>query len=158
MAAEILGSRWNILIIRELFLGSTRFNELRKGLPKLSPTLLSRRLKELEDHGVLIFKADDKKVNSGELKKIFKIKIDGNDNNDEEVKKDIRIKINSDDMSDIDIQSIFEEIQAQLTDEEFNEVRSKLEDARSELENALTEASDQLDNVDIDIQVEVENN
>ena len=113
---------------------------------------------ELEDHGVLIFKADDKKVNSGELKKIFKIKIDGNDNNDEEVKKDIRIKINSDDMSDIDIQSIFEEIQAQLTDEEFNEVRSKLEDARSELENALTEASDQLDDVDIDIQVEVENN
>ncbi|MDC1421912.1 hypothetical protein N8250_06560, partial [Gammaproteobacteria bacterium] len=106
----------------------------------------------------LIFKADDKKVNSAELKKIFKIKIDGNDNNDEEVKKDIRIKINSDDMSDIDIQSIFEEIQAQLTDEEFNEVKSKLEDARSALENALTEASDQLDNVDIDIQVEVENN
>ena len=61
-------------------------------------------------------------------------------------------------MSDIDIQSIFEEIQAQLTDEEFNEVKSKLEDARSALENALTEASDQLDNVDIDIQVEVENN
>jgi DNA-binding HxlR family transcriptional regulator len=53
MAAEILGSRWNILIIRELCLGSTRFNELKKGLPKLSPTLLSRRLKELEDHGVL---------------------------------------------------------------------------------------------------------
>ena len=46
----------------------------------------------------------------------------------------------------------------ELTDEEFNEVRSKLEDARSELENALTEASDQLDDVDIDIQVEVENN
>ena len=53
MAAEILGSRWNILIIRELCLGSTRFSELRKGLPKLSPTLLSRRLKELEAHGVL---------------------------------------------------------------------------------------------------------
>jgi len=113
---------------------------------------------EIEDHEVLIFKADNKKVNSGELKKIFKIKIDGNDNNDEEVKKDIRIKINSDDMSDIDIQSIFEEIQAQLTDEELNEVKSKLEDAKSALETALTEASDQLDTVDIDIQVEVENN
>ena len=111
---------------------------------------------EIEDHEVLIFKADNKKVNSGELKKIFKIKIDGNDNNDEEVKKDIRIKINSDDMSDIDIQSIFEEIQAQLTDEELNEVKSKLEDAKSALEKALTEASDQLDTVDI--QVEVENN
>jgi len=113
---------------------------------------------EIEDHEVLIFKADNKKVNSGELKKIFKIKIDGNDNNDEEVKKDIRIKINSDDMSDIDIQSIFEKIQAQLTDEELNEVKSKLEDAKSALETALTEASDQLDTVDIDIQVEVENN
>ena len=56
---------------------------------------------ELEDHGVLIFKADNKKVNSGDLKKIFKIKIDGNDNNDEEVKKDIRIKINSDDFKQL---------------------------------------------------------
>jgi len=68
MAAEILGSRWNILIIRELFLGSTRFNELRKGLPKLSPTLLSRRLKELEDHGVLNKMPTSKNKKSTEYK------------------------------------------------------------------------------------------
>ena len=78
--------------------------------------------------------------------------------NDEEVKKDIRIKVNTDDMSDIDIQSIFDEIQIQLSDEEYSEVKSKLEDARSELENELAAAADQLGNVDLDIQVEVDKN
>jgi hypothetical protein len=97
-------------------------------------------------------------MSSNELKKIFKIKIDGNDENEEEVKKDIRIKINTDDMSDIDIQSIFDEIQIQLSDEEYIEVKSKLEDAKSELENELAGAADQLGNVDIDIQVEVDEN
>ena len=58
-------------------------------------------------------------------------------------------------MSNIDIQSIFEEIQMQLTDEELSELKSKLEDARFELENALAE--EQLDNVGIDVQVEVKN-
>jgi len=48
MAAEILGSRWTLLLLRELIMGSTRFNELRRGLPKMSPALLSKRLKELE--------------------------------------------------------------------------------------------------------------
>lgn len=48
MAAEILCSRWTLLLLRELILGSTRFNELRRGLPKMSPALLSKRLKELE--------------------------------------------------------------------------------------------------------------
>ena len=90
--------------------------------------------------------------------KIFKIKIDGNDVNKEKVKKDIRIKVNTDDMSDIDIQSIFDEIQIQLSDEEYIEVKSKLEDAKSELQNELAEAADQLGNVDIDIQVEVDKN
>jgi hypothetical protein len=97
-------------------------------------------------------------MSSNELKKIFKIKIDGNDENEEEVKKDIRIKVNTDDMSDIDIQSIFDEIQIQLSDEEYIEVKSKLEDAKSELENELAEVADQLGNVDIDIQVEVDKN
>ena len=97
-------------------------------------------------------------MGSNELKKIFKIKIDGNDENEEKVKKDIRIKVNTDDVSDIDIQSIFDEIQIQLSDEEYSEVKSKLEDARSELENELAAAADQLGNVDLDIQVEVDKN
>ena len=53
MAAEVLCTRWTVLILRELFAGSTRFNELRKGVPLMSPTLLSKRLKELEIAGVI---------------------------------------------------------------------------------------------------------
>jgi DNA-binding HxlR family transcriptional regulator len=53
MAAEILCTRWTILILRELCAGSTRFNELRKGVPLMSPSLLSKRLKELEKFGVI---------------------------------------------------------------------------------------------------------
>ena len=113
---------------------------------------------KLKNHKVILLDTSDHKtMGSNELKKIFKIKIDGNEN-DEEVKKDIRIKVNTDDMSDIDIQSIFDEIQIQLSDEEYSEVKSKLEDARSELENELAAAADQLGNVDLDIQVEVDKN
>jgi DNA-binding HxlR family transcriptional regulator len=53
MAAEVLCSRWTVLIIRELLSGSTRFNDLRRGVPRMSPTLLSKRLKELEKAGVI---------------------------------------------------------------------------------------------------------
>jgi DNA-binding HxlR family transcriptional regulator len=53
MAAEILGSRWTLVLLRELLAGSTRFNELRRGVPRMSPALLSKRLKELEAVGVL---------------------------------------------------------------------------------------------------------
>ena len=48
MAAEVLCTRWTVVLLRELVAGSTRFNELRRGLPKMSPALLSQRLKELE--------------------------------------------------------------------------------------------------------------
>ncbi len=53
MASEILCSRWTTLVIRELMCGSTRFNDLRRGVPKMSPALLSKRLKELERSGVV---------------------------------------------------------------------------------------------------------
>ncbi|WP_146592128.1 winged helix-turn-helix transcriptional regulator [Puniceibacterium confluentis] len=53
MASEILCSRWTPLLIRELMCGSTRFNDLRRGLPRMSPTLLSKRLGELETAGVV---------------------------------------------------------------------------------------------------------
>lgn len=53
MAAEVVCSRWTLLVIRELLCGSTRFNDLRKGVPRMSPTLLSKRLKELELLGVV---------------------------------------------------------------------------------------------------------
>ena len=54
MAAEIVCSRWTALVLRELLCGSTRFNDLRRGVPLMSPTLLSKRLKELEEAGVIV--------------------------------------------------------------------------------------------------------
>lgn len=54
MAAEIVCSRWTALVVRELLCGTTRFNELRRGVPLMSPTLLSKRLKELEAAGVIV--------------------------------------------------------------------------------------------------------
>jgi DNA-binding HxlR family transcriptional regulator len=54
MAAEIICSRWTLLVLRELVMGSSRFNELRRGLPSMSPALLSKRLKELEAAGIVI--------------------------------------------------------------------------------------------------------
>ena len=53
MASELLCTRWTMVLLRELIAGSTRFNDLRRGVPKMSPTLLSQRLKELEAAGVL---------------------------------------------------------------------------------------------------------
>jgi DNA-binding HxlR family transcriptional regulator len=53
MAAEIICSRWTALVLRELLSGTTRFNDLRRGVPLMSPTLLSKRLKELAEAGVI---------------------------------------------------------------------------------------------------------
>jgi len=53
MAAEVLCTRWTIVLLRELVAGTTRFNDLRRGVPKMSPALLSTRLKELELAGVI---------------------------------------------------------------------------------------------------------
>ena len=54
MAAEIVCSRWTALVVRELLCGTTRFNDLRRGVPLMSPTLLSKRLKGLEEAGVIV--------------------------------------------------------------------------------------------------------
>jgi DNA-binding HxlR family transcriptional regulator len=53
MAAEVLCTRWTVVLLRELVAGSTRFNELRRGVPRMSPALLSRRLKDLESAGIV---------------------------------------------------------------------------------------------------------
>jgi DNA-binding HxlR family transcriptional regulator len=53
MAAEILCTRWTVVLLREFIAGSTRFNELRRGVPRMSPALLSQRLKELEVAGII---------------------------------------------------------------------------------------------------------
>jgi DNA-binding HxlR family transcriptional regulator len=53
MAAELLCTRWTMVLLRELVAGTTRFNDLRRGVPKMSPTLLSQRLRELEAAGIV---------------------------------------------------------------------------------------------------------
>ncbi|HVC14900.1 MAG TPA: helix-turn-helix domain-containing protein [Acidimicrobiales bacterium] len=52
-AMELLDERWTMLVVRELVTGSHRFNDLRRGLPKMSPTLLSKRLNQLTRAGVV---------------------------------------------------------------------------------------------------------
>jgi DNA-binding HxlR family transcriptional regulator len=54
MAAEILCTRWTVVLLRELLAGSTRFNDLRRGVPRMSPALLSQRLKDLEVAGIVV--------------------------------------------------------------------------------------------------------
>ena len=53
MAAEVLSTRWTIVLLREMLAGSTRFNDLRRGVPRMSPALLSQRLRDLEAAGVV---------------------------------------------------------------------------------------------------------
>lgn len=50
---DLLGERWSLLIVRELLSGSVRFNDIRRGIPRVSKTMLSARLKELLDAGVI---------------------------------------------------------------------------------------------------------
>jgi DNA-binding HxlR family transcriptional regulator len=52
-ACEILADRWTLLIVRELLFGSRRFNDLRRGLPRISRSLLVARLRHLEANGVI---------------------------------------------------------------------------------------------------------
>jgi DNA-binding HxlR family transcriptional regulator len=53
-ATEVIGEKWTILILRELLLGTTRFNDFQRALSRISPTLLTKRLKHLEEKGILI--------------------------------------------------------------------------------------------------------
>ena len=52
-AAEVIGGRWTLLILRELICGASRFNEIRRGVPLVSPSLLAQRLRELETADII---------------------------------------------------------------------------------------------------------
>lgn len=52
-AVEVLGDRWSLLVLRDLLLGSTRFNDLARGLPGLSRSLLAKRLRQFERAGLI---------------------------------------------------------------------------------------------------------
>lgn len=53
MACELIEPRWTILILTEMWTGASRFNDIRRGVPGISPTLLSKRLKEMEAKGLI---------------------------------------------------------------------------------------------------------
>ncbi len=55
-ATEIVGDKWTMLILRELLLGTCRFNDFVRSMSRISPTVLTKRLKMLEDKGVVIRK------------------------------------------------------------------------------------------------------
>jgi DNA-binding HxlR family transcriptional regulator len=53
-AVELLGDRWTLLIVRDMLIGASRFNEIARGLPGLSRALLSRRLRQLLSAGLIV--------------------------------------------------------------------------------------------------------
>ena len=53
LASDVLSDRWTLLIVRELVLGNTRFNDIARGLPGISRSLLAQRLRHLERKGVI---------------------------------------------------------------------------------------------------------
>jgi len=52
-AVELIGERWALLIVRDLLVGARRFTDLKQGLPRIPTNILSARLKELQDGGVV---------------------------------------------------------------------------------------------------------
>lgn len=55
-ASELLGEKWTFLIIREALMGATRFNEFQRGMALISPTMLTKRLNELTENGLMVRK------------------------------------------------------------------------------------------------------
>lgn len=55
-AADMIGDKWTLLLMRELFVGSNRYNAFQRALPRISPTVLSKRLKQMEADGLIIKK------------------------------------------------------------------------------------------------------
>jgi DNA-binding HxlR family transcriptional regulator len=53
LSSELLAERWTLLVVRELLAGARRFNDIRRGVPRISPTLLKNRLLNLEHAGVV---------------------------------------------------------------------------------------------------------
>jgi len=53
LAAELLCERWTLLVLSRVIDGCHRFSDIQRGVPRISPTLLSRRLEQLEDGGLI---------------------------------------------------------------------------------------------------------
>lgn len=71
-ASEIIGDKWVLLILREMLLGTTRYNDFQRALPRISPTVLSKRLKQMEQHGLIV-----KKTTAGGRSKEYRLTASG---------------------------------------------------------------------------------
>lgn len=60
VAASVLCEKWTLQIIREMFFGSTRYSEIQKYIPNISPSLLRTRLRFLEEQGLILRKRGEK--------------------------------------------------------------------------------------------------
>ncbi|MEZ4498791.1 MAG: helix-turn-helix domain-containing protein [Thermomicrobiales bacterium] len=58
IASEVLAEKWTMLVLRELLAGSHRFNDLQRGVPLMSASLLSQRLRSLEQWGLIVRQQD----------------------------------------------------------------------------------------------------
>lgn len=63
-AAGIIGDKWILLLLRELFMGSTRYNDFQRAIPRISPSILSKRLKQLEQTGLVVKKQSQNQKSS----------------------------------------------------------------------------------------------
>ena len=57
-AADMIGDRWVLLLMREFFMGASRYKDFQSALPRISPTVLSNRLKQMEMNGMIIKKSN----------------------------------------------------------------------------------------------------
>ena len=74
VASEIFAERWTPVILRELVLGSRRFNDIQRGVPRISRALLVKRLRELVAHGVVENVGGEYQLNEagGELGAVYR--------------------------------------------------------------------------------------
>ncbi len=56
-SADLLGDKWTLLLLREMFLGTTRFSRFQRAIPRMSPSILSKRLKMLETAEIIVRKS-----------------------------------------------------------------------------------------------------
>ncbi len=54
LAAELLCERWTLLVVSRLIDGCTQFNAIQRGVPRITPAMLAKRLRELERHGLVV--------------------------------------------------------------------------------------------------------
>ena len=62
MAASLLEPRWTLLVLCEMWSGSKRFSEIQRGLPGMSPALLSKRLRDMEANGLITRRGDGRRT------------------------------------------------------------------------------------------------